>query len=71
MGKRLVAKYFLSYHQGDFDNEAANPFQKDDNGCQQRMNRRMFVPLDFQFDRDAKIFPLFTNEGETLIPEEI
>ena len=55
MGKALVAKYFLSQHQGDFNDEAANPFQQDDNGRKLRKSRRMFVAPDFRLVKDAKI----------------
>ena len=32
MGRALVAGYFLSQRQGDFDDEAANSFQQDGDG---------------------------------------
>ena len=55
-GRPPVVRYFLSQPQGDFDDEAANPFQQDGNGSQLGENRRMLVAADFRFDEDVKIF---------------
>ena len=55
MERPLVAEYFLSQDQCDFDDEGANPFQQDDNGSQLGKIRRMLEAPDFRFGKDAKV----------------
>lgn len=50
-----IVRYFFSPGQGDFDDEAGNPFEQDSNGSHLRKNGRMFVAPDFRLVKDVKI----------------